>query len=72
MIGGLGADTLNAATGSTSTGDLMIGSWTDHDNNLQALQAIALNGLREELWINGSIALRTCFRRSEWFVHHVQ
>jgi Ca2+-binding RTX toxin-like protein len=40
MIGGLGGDTLNAATGATSTGDLMIGSWTDHDNNLTALQAI--------------------------------
>jgi hypothetical protein len=40
MIGGLGGDTLNAATGASSSGDLMIGSWTDHDNNLVALQAI--------------------------------
>lgn len=40
MIGGLGADILNAATGTTSAGDLMIGSWTDHDENLVALQAI--------------------------------
>ena len=40
MIGGLAGDTLNAATGATSSGDLMIGSWTDHDNNLPALQAI--------------------------------
>lgn len=40
MIGGLGADTLKAATGSTSTGDIMIGSWTDWDNNLAALKAI--------------------------------
>lgn len=40
LIGGQGSDTLNAATGTTATGDLMIGSWTDWDDNLAALRSL--------------------------------
>jgi hypothetical protein len=40
LIGGLGADTLNAATGTAAFGDLLIGGWTDWDINLDALHAI--------------------------------